>query len=314
MENKFKKRAGGRGILRAIALLACLLIVVLSASWFYAPTAIPIEKFERGFEATRDYLKDGGSALIRVMNQPLPIGVSSPGLDNAESHQDAPLEARPLDPLSSGDTKKQNKRRQLAIGGAFLFILIMFDRWRNRRLEARSSAAYDSVRIPFPIPAAHLAGHRTCVDDRSPVTEYATAKIQPAKPAVLQDRAEETADYRTTKILPGKLIMLNDQNGAEETAVIYLTDPSGRGAVEIGRESPDVTSGVRIKDKANTLSRRQARLVYSARSGEFRLVNLAGEDSNPTVINGRRMANQETVPLENDDILQMGAVRLRFCE
>ena len=114
----------------------------------------------------------------------------------------------------------------------------MFDRWRNRRLEARSSAAYDSVRIPFPIPAAHLAGHRTCVDDRSPVTEYATAKIQPAKPAVLQDRAEETADYRTTKILPGKLIMLNDQNGAEETAVIYLTDPSGRGAVEIGRGEP----------------------------------------------------------------------------
>ena len=309
MERKFKKRAGGRGILRAIALLACLLIVVLSAGWLYAPTAIPIEKFERGFEATRDYLKDGGSVLIRVMNQPLPIGVSSPGRDNAE---DAPLEARPLDPLSSGDTKKQNKRRQLAIGGAFLFILIMFDRWRNKRLEARASAVYDSVRIPFPIPAAHLAGHRTCVDDRPPVTEYKTAKIQPAKPAVLQDRAEETADYRTTKILPGKLIMLNNQHGAEETAVIYLTDPSGRGEVEIGRESPDVTSGVRIKDKANTLSRRQARLVYSARTGEFRLVNLAGEDSNPTVIKGRRMANQETVLVANDDILQMGAIRLQF--
>ena len=271
-----------------------------------------MEKFERGFEATRDYLKNGGSALIRVMNQPLPIGVSSPGLDNAESHQDAPLEARPLEPFSSGDTKKQNNRRQLAIGGAFLLILIMFDRWRNKRLEARSSAAHHSVRIPYPIPAAHLAGHRTCVDDRSPVTEYATAKILPPKPAVLEDRAEATADSRTTKILPGKLILLNDQNGAEETAVIYLTDPSGRGEVEIGRESPDAIGGVRIKDKANTLSRRQARLVYSAPTGEFRLVNLAGEDSNPTVINGRRMANQETVPLGNDDILQMGAVRLQF--
>ena len=45
------------------------------------PTAIPIEKLERGFEATRDYLKDGGSTLIRVMNQPLPIRVSSPGLE-----------------------------------------------------------------------------------------------------------------------------------------------------------------------------------------------------------------------------------------
>ena len=309
MEGKFKKRAGGRGIPRAIALLACLLIVVLSAGWFYAPAAIPMEKFERDFEATRDYLKDGRSALIRIMNQPLPIRASSPSLDKEE---DAPLEARPLDPFSSGDTKKQNKRRQFAIGGAFLLILIMFDRWRNRRLAARSSAAHDSVRIPYPIPAAHLAGHRTCVDDRPPVTEYATAKILRPKPAVLQDRAAETADYRTTKILPGKLIMLNNQHGAEETAVIHLTDASGRGEVEIGRESPDAIGGVRIKDKANTLSRRQARLVYSAQTGEFRLVNLAGEDSNPTVINGRRMAKQETVPLGNDDILQMGAVRLQF--
>ncbi len=86
------------------------------------------------------------------------------------------------------------------------------------------------------------------------------------------------------------------------------------GEVEIGRESADVTGGVRIKDKANTLSRRQARLVYSAQTGEFRLVNLAGEDSNPTVINGRRMANQETVLLGNNDILEMGTVRLKFSQ
>ena len=270
-----------------------------------------MEKFERGFEATRDYLKDGGSALIRVMNQPLPIRVSSPGLENAE---DAPLEARSPEPLSSGDPKKQNKRRQLVIGGAFLLILIMFDRWRNRRLEARSSAAHDSVRIPSPIPAAHLAGHRTPVDDRLHVTEYKTARILPPTPIVLEDRAEETADYRTTKILPGKLIVLADRNGTEETEMIYLTDPSGRGEVEIGRESPDATGGVRIKDKTNTVSRRQARLVYSAQTAEFWLVNLASKDSNATVINGRRMANQETVLLGNDDILEMGTIQLKFCQ
>ena len=62
MEDKFQERVGGRGILRAIALLACLPAIGLSAGGRYAPTAIPIEKFERGFEATRDYLKDGGSA------------------------------------------------------------------------------------------------------------------------------------------------------------------------------------------------------------------------------------------------------------
>ena len=314
MKSKFQKRVRGRGILRAIAMLACLLTVGLSAAWLYAPTAFPIEKLERGFKATRDYLKDGGSALIRVANQPLPISVVSPGLENAESPQVEPLEARFPEPVSRGGPKKQNKRWHLAVGGALLLIFIMIDRRRNRRLEARSSAAHYDVRVPWPIPAAHLAGHARRVDDRSHVTEYKTAKILPPKPVVLEDRPEETAGYRTTKILPGKLIVVDDRNGAEETEVIYLMDPSGMGEVEIGRESPDVTDGVRIKDKANTLSRRQARLVYSAQTGEFRLVNLAGEDSNPTAINGRRMANQETVLLGNNDILEMGTIRLKFCQ
>ena len=314
MEDKFRERVGGRGILRAIALLACLLTVGLSAGWLYAPTAFPIEKLERGFKASRDYLKDGGSALIRLANQPLPISVASPALENAESPQDESFEARSPQPLSGGGTKKQDRRRQFAIGGALLVIFIMIDRRRNRRLEARSSAAHYDVRIPSPIPAAHLAGHAPPVDDRSHVTEYKTAKILPPKPIVLEDRAEETANYRTTKILPGKLIVLDDQNGTEETEVIYLMDPSGMGEVEIGRESPDATGGVRIKDKANTVSRRQARLVYSAQTGEFRLVNLVGKDSNPTVINGRRMANQETVLLRNDDILEMGTIQLKFCQ
>ena len=311
MDSKFVGRVRRSDILRAItllALLACILTIGVSAGWLYAQKAITIEKLERSFEATRDYLKDGGSTLIHVMKQPLPIRLST-GLENAESPQDAPLEIRSPEPLSKGGTKKQDRRRQLAIGGALLVILIVLDRTRNRRLEA----SYH-VGIPSPIPAAHLPGHPPRVDDRSPVTEYKTAKILPPKPIVLEDRAEETADCRTTKILPGKLIMLKDQNGTEETEVICLMDESGMGEVEIGRESPDVTGGVRIKDKANTLSRRQARLVYSAQTGEFRLVNLAGEDSNPTVINGRRMANQETVLLGNDDILEMGNIRLKFSQ
>ena len=111
MESKFQKRIRGRGILRAIAILACLLTVGLSATWLYAPTAIPTEKLERGFKATFDYVKDGGSALIRVANQPLPIKVASPEVENAESPQDELLEARSPQPLSGGGTKKQDRRK-----------------------------------------------------------------------------------------------------------------------------------------------------------------------------------------------------------
>ena len=311
MEDKIKERVGGRGILRAIALLACLPAVALSASGPYAPTAIPIEKLERGFEATRDYLKDGGSALIRFANQPLPISVTGTAIKNPESSE-IHHEAAETEPISTG-SKQQDKRRRLALAGTLMLILFVIA-WRGSRLPASPAPSRRYVRTPAPIPAAHLAGHAPRVDGRSHVTEFKTRKILPTKPIVVEDRAEETAKYRTTKILPGKLIVLDDQNGAQETEVLYLTDPSGMGEVEIGRESPDVTGGVRIKDKANTLSRRQARLVYSAQAGEFRLVNLAGKDSNPTVINGRRMANQETVLLGNDDILEMGTIRLKFSQ
>ena len=180
MEDKFVGRVGRSDILRAItllALLACIVTIGVSAGWLYPRKAITIEKLERSFEATRHYLENGGNAFIRFLNQPLPIRVASPALENAESPQDARLEIRPLEPFSSGDTKKQNKRRHLAIGGALLLILIVLDRWRNRSLKARSSAAHNSVRIPSPILTAHLAGHRTPVDDRSHVTEYKTAKI-----------------------------------------------------------------------------------------------------------------------------------------
>ena len=260
----------------------------LSAGCFHAQTAIPIEKLERGFEATRDHLKDGGIALTRVVNQPLPISVTGTAIQNPESSEIHHAAAE-TEPISTG-SKQQDKRRRLALAGTLMLILFVIA-WRGSRPPASRAPNRRYVRIPSPILAAHLAGHRTPVDDHSHVTEYKTAKI-----------------------LPGKLIVVDDRNGAQETEVIYLTDPSGMGEVEIGRECPDVTDGVRIKDKANTLSRRQARLVYSAQTGKFRLVNLAGKDSNPIAINGRRMANQETVLLGNNDILQMGTVRLKFSQ
>ena len=337
-----------------LALLACILTVAVSAGWLYAETGITIEKLERGFETTLHYLEDKGRALIRILNEPLPkplpigseIIVTDPSFENAKSDeiflietkptatnnarrrtrkhaqspakqpQEEPSETQPTEPTFAGSIDKQTKLTWLAIG-AVLLILFMIGRRRIGKPRAVSSpAAPNCVRTPSPIPAALLGDHRPRVDDRSHVTEYKTAKILPGKPFVLDGRSgtEKTAEYETAKILPGKLIMLDGRNGGEETEVVYLTDQSGMGEVEIGRESPDVTGGIRIRDKANTLSRRQARLVYSAQTREFRLINLAGEDSNPTAINGRRMASNETVLLRNDDILEMGNIRLKFCQ
>ena len=300
MADKFQKRVEGRGSLRAVALRACLLAIVLSVGWLYAPAAIPIEELEHG-----------ASALIRLANQPLPISVTGTAIQNPESSEIHHVAAE-TEPISK-HSEQWDKRRRLALAGTLMLILFMIA-WRGSRPSASPPPNRHYVRTPPPIPAALLGDNRPRVGDRSHLTEYKTRKILPPKPVAVDGRAEEPAEYRTTKILPAKLLVSDDRNGAQETEVIYLTDPSGMGEVEIGRESPDLTDGVRIKDKTNTVSRRQARIVYSAQTREFRLVNLVGKDSNPTAINGRRMTNQETVLLGNDDILQMGTIQLKFCQ
>ncbi len=115
--------------------------------------------------------------------------------------------------------------------------------------------------------------------------------------------------YKTTKVLPGRLIILDD---GRETDVIHLSDQSGRGEIEIGRDSPDATGGIRIKDDTNTLSRHQAKLSYDSAKHEFRLLNLVGESGNPTVINGRMMHANEAIVLKDDDVIAMGSVELKF--
>jgi len=134
--------------------------------------------------------------------------------------------------------------------------------------------------------------------------EYATKKIP---------RVESVDDYKTVKVyktvkaLPGKLALMIE---GIETDVFHLTDSTGRGEVPIGRVSPDVKAGIRIVDKTNTMSRKQAMILYKDK--RFFLLNVAGEDVNPTLINGQEMRKGEEVELKAGDEMEMGNVKLKF--
>jgi len=132
---------------------------------------------------------------------------------------------------------------------------------------------------------------------------------EPAAEAPVVEDYKTVKAFKTTKVLPGRLIVLENQ---KETDVIHLSDQSGRGEIEIGRDSPDATAGIRIKDKTNTLSRHQARLMYSAATQEFKLLNLVGDTANPTLHNGRPMHENEAIVLKDGDVLGMGNVELKF--
>ena len=185
--------------------------------------------------------------------------------------------------------------------------------WVVLRLRRRKAAptAYSPAPPPGPSPSYKPAP----APAPEPVGPYkptpppipSTASAPVASSSV--DDFKTVRVYKTTKVLPGTLVVL--ENG-QETDTIYLSDQSGRDEIEIGRDNPDIAGGIRIKDKTNTLSRRQARILYSASDKQFKLVNLAGEASNPTMINGRQMSGDETVVLNDNDVLRMGNVELKF--
>ena len=161
---------------------------------------------------------------------------------------------------------------------------------------------------PPPIPSAGSATVASPTSQvASPTAPVASSTAKVASSSV--DDFKTVRVFKTTKVLPGTLVVL--ENG-QETDTIHLSDQSGRYEIEIGRDSPDIAGGIRIKDETNTLSRNQARLFYSNSDKQFMLVNLASETSNPTMINGRQMSGDETVVLKDNDVLRMGNVELRF--
>jgi hypothetical protein len=111
------------------------------------------------------------------------------------------------------------------------------------------------------------------------------------------------------KFWPAEFVVME---GGVECRVIPLSDDSGSGEIEIGRASPEISQGIRIEDDSLLISRRQAKVRFLPDGGIFTLVNLAGVDSNPTVLNGRRLAVNESVPLRDGDEIEMGCLSMRF--
>jgi len=115
--------------------------------------------------------------------------------------------------------------------------------------------------------------------------------------------------FKTTRIIPVSLEVLQGDVVVER---IPLYDQNGEGVVELGRDVPGATQGVRIKDPSNTLSRNQARISIDRATRVVRVTNLAPSTSNSTVVNGQSLREQESIEVKTGDRIQMGAVVVRI--
>jgi len=178
----------------------------------------------------------------------------------------------------------------LAIVLALIFVLT-----RGRRKPASRTA---EIQIPVPSAAAPAVAPVQLAFDAPPapqqVIEGRTIKMHAPPPGTL-------------KLLPGWLEVTAGDETVREIRFYRIK----------GDAVPETTFGratgrpyAHIQLKPMTVSSRQARILFDG--GSPKLTNFATAESNPTKVNGRELAANETVALSEGDKIEMGEVVFKF--
>jgi len=111
----------------------------------------------------------------------------------------------------------------------------------------------------------------------------------------------------TVKIISGKFKVLEGLKDISELR-LYANPQNQKGEYTFGRIPGEGHYHFQLKSSA--VSRNQAKLIVI--KDEYVLVNYAGDESNPTKVNGRTMEVNEGHTLKSGDIIEMGDVKLEF--
>lgn len=111
----------------------------------------------------------------------------------------------------------------------------------------------------------------------------------------------------TLKLLPGWLEVVAGDDVVREIR-FYRTKGESIPETTFGRATGRPYTHIQLKPM--TVSSRQARVLFDG--GSPKLTNLAPADSNPTKVNGRELATNESVPLAEGDRVEMGEVVFKF--
>ncbi len=112
----------------------------------------------------------------------------------------------------------------------------------------------------------------------------------------------------TMKLIPGKFIVLRGEDSRKE---IRFQLPKEQISKEItfGRQAISEQNPYgHVQLKAPTVSKLQAKLIYA--NNGFTLVNYS--TVNPTTVNGKTLAENESVPLSSGDTVAMGEVEFKY--
>jgi len=188
-----------------------------------------------------------------------------------------------------------------------LFGLLVYVLYQRQRPEPQVAAqGGSSLSADTPPPTS---GGGESAADGSP--GHVSSESGPEPEDVVQDETVKmhVPPDNTLKFL-GSLEVVAGLDNIER---IPLHRPPGQDGQEaeitIGRASGPPYEHVELKPR--TVSSKQAKLVHD---GDCKVVNYASKESNPTRVNGKPMDLNESVEIEDGDVLTMGEVKLRYSD
>jgi len=161
--------------------------------------------------------------------------------------------------------------------------------------------------------AAALLIMRTRRDDM-PTADYGLAaasqlEAPPPPEQVIEGKTIKlhSPPPNTVKLHPGWFEVVGGDDVVKQIRFYKLGGERGA-ETTFGRASGRPYAHIQLK--APTVSSRQAKVAFD--NGAAQLTNFAPSDSNPTKVNGRELAVNESIPLSESDRVEMGEVSLLF--
>lgn len=138
----------------------------------------------------------------------------------------------------------------------------------------------------------------------------ATTEPLPDPEQVIEDKTIKmhAPPSGTLKILPGRFKVKSGLDTINELRFYAQKGSDGQVEITFGRAVGKPYQHIQLKP--HTVSSMQAKLVIA--EGQYSLINFASEESNPTTVNARPLAINESTPLQDGDLIAMGEVEFEF--
>lgn len=239
-------------------------------------------------------------------------------------------------PSSSGPTSSESLRQgfstitvYLILGlGVLVVVVLGYFAYASQEDRPVSKASPSENGTPDPEPPTALSSTELAADGAKPDDGEESADTGFPEPTSQRIKSESSSSQdpegesegpetlkfkappKTMKFVPGRLVIAAGPDQGKEFRIAGRPTPDGN-VVTIGRaevEGERAFAHIQLGDTYRTVSRMQAEIIQQDQT--ILLKNKS--ETNPTMVNGDQVPAGTTVKLQDEDMIRMGELMLRY--